>query len=46
MGTAGDVGRCIEALDEAEEAGFRMHSVNVAERDPVTRGEIFRQLVG
>ena len=46
MGTAGDVGHCIEALDEAEEAGFQMHSVSVDERDPVKRGEIFRQLVG
>ena len=46
MGTAGDVGRCIEALDEAEEAGFQVHGVNVAERDPAKRGEIYRQLVG
>ncbi len=46
MGTAGPVEQCIEALDEAQAAGFRMHSVSVAESDPKRRADIFRQLVG
>ena len=46
MGTAGPVELCIEALDAAEAAGFRSHSVSVAERDPQKRAAIYRQLVG
>jgi F420-dependent oxidoreductase-like protein len=46
LGTAGPVERCVDALDEAEAAGFRVHSVSVAERDPKKRAEIFRKLVG
>ncbi len=46
LGTAGDVARCIDALDEAEDAGFRCHSVSVNEPDPTKRGAIFEQLVG
>ncbi len=36
----------IDALDQAAEAGFTLHSVSVDERDPKKRYEIFRQLVG
>ena len=46
MGTAGSVEACVDALDEADAAGFGVHSVSVAERDPVKRGKIFEQLVG
>jgi F420-dependent oxidoreductase-like protein len=46
LGTAGTVEQCIDAMEQAEEAGFQLHSVGVAERDPKKRGEIFRQLVG
>jgi F420-dependent oxidoreductase-like protein len=46
LGTAGSVETCIEAMQEAEEAGFGLHSVSVAEADPKKRGEIFRKLVG
>ncbi len=46
LGTAGSVEECIDAMEQAEAAGFQMHSVGVAERDPKKRGEIYRQLVG
>ncbi|MDA1004773.1 MAG: LLM class flavin-dependent oxidoreductase [Chloroflexi bacterium] len=46
LGTAGTVEQCIDAMEEAESAGFQMHSVNVAERDPKKRVAIFKQLVG
>lgn len=46
LGTAGTVEQCIEAMEEAEDAGFQMHGVNVAERDPKKRVEIFKRLVG
>ena len=46
MGTAGSVEECVEAMDAAEAAGFRSHTVSVAERDPGKRGEIYRRLVG
>ncbi|MFQ5698735.1 MAG: LLM class flavin-dependent oxidoreductase [Myxococcota bacterium] len=45
MGTAGSVEECADALDEAEGAGFKMHSISVAERDPHKRGQILRRLV-
>ncbi len=46
LGTAGSVEQCSEALEEAEAAGFRCHSVSVAEQDPKKRAAIYRQLVG
>jgi alkanesulfonate monooxygenase SsuD/methylene tetrahydromethanopterin reductase-like flavin-dependent oxidoreductase (luciferase family) len=46
LGTAGSVETCIEGMQEAEEAGFGLHSVSVSEPDPKKRGEIYRQLVG
>ena len=46
LGTAGGVEQCIEAMEEAEEAGFDWHSVSIDERDPKKRAEIYRQLVG
>jgi F420-dependent oxidoreductase-like protein len=46
LGRAGTVEECIEAMEQAEEAGFGMHSVSVTERDPKKRAEIYRQLVG
>ena len=46
LGTAGSVEECIEAMEEAEEAGFDWHSVSVDERDPKKRADIYRRLVG
>ncbi len=46
LGTAGSVDECVDALEQAEAAGFDWHSVNVSEKDPKKRGEIYRQLVG
>ena len=46
LGTAGTVEQCIEAMEEAEAAGFQMHGVSVAERDPKKRVALFKQLVG
>ncbi len=46
LGTAGSVEQCIDAIEEAETAGFRSHSVSVAEPDLKKRAEIYRQLVG
>lgn len=46
LGTAGTVEECIDAMEQAEDAGFDWHSVNVAERDPQKRSEIYKQLVG
>lgn len=46
LGTAGGVEECIEGLEQAEEAGFKVHSVSVAERDPAKRRAIFEQLIG
>ncbi len=46
LGTAGSVGECIEAMEAAEEAGFSIHGVNVAERDPKKRSAIYKELVG
>jgi F420-dependent oxidoreductase-like protein len=44
--TAGSVGECIDAIEEATEAGFTLHTINVAERDPKKRYETLKQLVG
>ncbi len=46
LGTAGSVEQCIDAMQEAEDAGFGVHSVSVAEPDPVKRSRIFERLVG
>ena len=46
LGMAGEVTACCDALDAAHEAGFSLLSVNVAERDPDKRAEIYRKLVG
>jgi alkanesulfonate monooxygenase SsuD/methylene tetrahydromethanopterin reductase-like flavin-dependent oxidoreductase (luciferase family) len=43
---AGSVGECVDAMEQAAEAGFTLHSVNVQEPDPKKRYEIFRELVG
>jgi alkanesulfonate monooxygenase SsuD/methylene tetrahydromethanopterin reductase-like flavin-dependent oxidoreductase (luciferase family) len=45
LGFAGSVDACRDALAEAEEAGFSVLSVSVAERDPQKRAAIFRKLV-
>ena len=44
--SVGNPDECVEALDEAAEAGFTLHSVNVEERDPKKRSQIFKRLVG
>jgi F420-dependent oxidoreductase-like protein len=46
LGVGGSVEECAEWLDAAEEAGYRLHGVNVQERDPQKRAEIYRSLVG
>jgi len=46
LGTAGSVEECIDAMEQAEDAGFNWHSVNVVERDPQKRSELYRQLAG
>ena len=33
-------------MEQAEDAGFNWHSVNVAERDPKKRSEVYQQLAG
>lgn len=43
---AGSAEACAEHLDELEEAGFNLHSVNIAEQDPKKRASIYRTLVG
>ncbi|MFN8638527.1 MAG: LLM class flavin-dependent oxidoreductase [Dehalococcoidia bacterium] len=43
---AGPPEACAEHLDELEEAGFNLHSVQIAERDPAKRASIYRTLVG
>lgn len=43
---AGPPEACAEHLDELEEAGFNLHSVTIAERDPAKRAAIYRTLVG
>lgn len=46
MGFAGSAEACADHLDELEAAGFNLHSVTIAERDPAKRGAIYRTLVG
>ena len=46
LGVGGSVEQCAEWLDAAEEAGYRLHGVNVQERDPKKRAEIYRSLAG
>ncbi|MSP23383.1 MAG: LLM class flavin-dependent oxidoreductase [Dehalococcoidia bacterium] len=46
LSTVGTVDECIEAVDEATEAGFTLHGVSVQERDPKKRYDIYRHLVG
>lgn len=46
LGTAGPVEECIEAMEEASDAGFDWHSVTIDEQDPKKRALIFKQLVG
>jgi F420-dependent oxidoreductase-like protein len=46
LSTVGTVDECIEALDQATEAGFTLHGVSVQERDPKKRFEMYRRLVG
>jgi F420-dependent oxidoreductase-like protein len=46
LGTAGSVEECIDAMEQAEEAGFTLHGVSVSERDPKKRLEIYKRLVG
>ncbi len=44
LGTAGDLTTCLEGLEAAEEAGFRVHSVSVSESDPHKRRAAFERL--
>jgi F420-dependent oxidoreductase-like protein len=46
LGVAGSVEECIEWMEAAEDAGYKLHGVNVREQDPKKRADIFRQLVG
>ena len=46
LGFAGSAEACAEHLDELEEAGFNLHSVTIADRDPQRRAAIYRTLVG
>ena len=46
LGTWGSVEECIDALEEAAEAGFDWHSVSIDEQDPKKQAEIYRKLVG
>jgi F420-dependent oxidoreductase-like protein len=46
LGTAGSVDECIDAMEQAEAAGFDWHSVTVNERDPKKRAAIYERLVG
>lgn len=43
---SGSPEECAAAIDEGIDAGFTIHSVNVAERDPKKRYDIYRQIVG
>ncbi|MEX1023311.1 MAG: LLM class flavin-dependent oxidoreductase [Dehalococcoidia bacterium] len=43
---SGSPEECAAAIDEGVDAGFTIHSLNVAERDPKKRYDIFRQVVG
>ncbi len=46
LGVAGSVEECVEWMEEAQDAGYTLHGVNVQEQDPKKRAEIFRRLVG
>ncbi len=46
MHFAGSAEACAEHLDELQAAGFNLHSVSIAERDPRKRASIYRTLVG
>lgn len=46
LGTVGSVEECIDMIEQATEAGFTLHAVDVDERDPKKRYEILRRLVG
>jgi F420-dependent oxidoreductase-like protein len=46
LGTVGSVEECADAIDQATEAGFTLHSTSVTEKDPKKRYEIYRKLVG
>lgn len=46
MSFAGSAEACAEHLDELEAAGFNLHAVTIAERDPGRRAAIYRILVG
>tara|TARA_Y100000590_G_scaffold105806_1_gene120416 strand:- start:2489 stop:2902 length:414 start_codon:yes stop_codon:yes gene_type:complete len=46
LGTWGSVEECIDAIEEATDAGFDWHAVNIDEQDPKKLAEIYRKLVG
>ena len=46
LGTWGSIEECIDAMEEASDAGFDLHSITVDEQDPKKRAEIYRKLVG
>ena len=46
LGYAGPVEGAIDWIDEQREAGYTLHGVTVAERDPKKRADIYRKLVG
>jgi alkanesulfonate monooxygenase SsuD/methylene tetrahydromethanopterin reductase-like flavin-dependent oxidoreductase (luciferase family) len=46
MHFAGPAEACAEHLDALAEAGFNLHAVSIAERDPKKRAAIYRTLVG
>lgn len=46
LSISGSPEECAEAIDEGIEAGFTLHGVNVAERDPKKRLEILKTIVG
>ncbi len=46
MHFAGSAEACAAHLDEVEAAGFNLHSISIAERDPAKRAAIYRTLVG
>ena len=46
LGVAGSVEECVEWMEDAQDAGYTLHGVNVQEQDPKKRAEIFRKLAG
>ena len=46
MGVAGPLDECIEWIDAQAAAGYGMHSVSIAERDPGRLASIYREFVG